>query len=113
MYKAINLRRVNNALLVAIILINAYVILAPFAPAVIFWWQKDYTNRSSELKQLLKPPKTTTKSSAPAIAVPTGNALVVPSMMLDTPILEGSVRNEYTTLAQGVWRWPLGSTPAQ
>jgi len=34
-------------------------------------------------------------------------------MMLNASILEGTLRNEYKTLDQGIWRWPLGSTPDQ
>lgn len=107
-----NLRRTNNFLLAAIVVVNLYVILAPFAPSVIFWWEKDHTNRSTQLTQLLQQKKTTSPTTTNQ-ATPTQNSLVIPSMLLNTPILESAVRNEYSTLDQGVWRWPLGSTPDQ
>jgi LPXTG-site transpeptidase (sortase) family protein len=100
-------------LLAVIILVNLYIIVAPFAPAVIFWWQKDHTTRSAQLKQLIQPPKPNVKSVTPGSPIPTQNTLIVPSMMLNASILEGTLRNEYKTLDQGIWRWPLGSTPDQ
>lgn len=110
MLRSWNLRRTNNVLLAAIILVNLYVILAPFVPATIFWWQKEHTSRGAQLSQLLEQKKSGT-SNTPAPAVPAQNTLVVPSMLLSTPILEGTIANEYKTLDQGVWRWPSGSTP--
>ncbi|HEY5141305.1 MAG TPA: class E sortase, partial [Methylococcales bacterium] len=50
----------------------------------------------------------TTKATTPQ---PKVNSLLVPSMLLDTPVLEGSLNGRYKTLDHGIWRWPLGSTP--
>src|SRR5882757_489318 len=94
---------INTWLLIAIILINAYVILAPFAPAAIFNFEKHATSRSIQLNV-----KVHTQSTS---AIPSDNRVVIPSMLLDQPILEGSVGNEYATLNNGIWRWPTGSTP--
>ena len=32
-------------------------------------------------------------------------------MLLNQPILEGSVKDTYSILNHGIWRWPAGSTP--
>jgi LPXTG-site transpeptidase (sortase) family protein len=106
-----NLQRTNNVLLTLIILVNLYVVAAPFVPAVIFWYKAHHTNTQATLNHLLTPStaKSTTTSKSPA--APVQNSLVVPAMLLNTPILEGPVWKEYTTLNQGVWRWPDGSTP--
>ncbi len=32
-------------------------------------------------------------------------------MVLNQPVLEGSIQDQYSILNQGVWRWPAGSTP--
>jgi LPXTG-site transpeptidase (sortase) family protein len=109
MFRNWNLRRTNNVLLSLIILVNLYVVVAPFTPAVIFWYKQHHTKTQANLNNLLHPKQT--NNSAPQAAPPTQNSLVVPSMLLNTPILEGTIRNEYKTLDQGVWRWPEGSTP--
>lgn len=106
----IKLSLVNNILLGGIVLINVYIILAPLAPAVIFWWEKNHTSRLSQLSNQVNLPSKGAKQSS-GVAVPVGNTLIVPAMLLETPILEGPTRTEYNTLDQGVWRWPLGSTP--
>jgi sortase A len=36
--------------------------------------------------------------------------VIIPHIFLDQPIHEG--HETYVELAQGVWRWPFGSTPA-
>lgn len=103
----IPLRRVNDMLLVSIILINGYVILTPFAPKLEFWWQSKHNHAQQKLTEQLQqaPPV-----PGPGVTV-APHRLVVPSMLLDTPVLEGSLGNRYKVLNQGVWRWPLGSTP--
>jgi sortase A len=100
--------RANNLLLIFIILINAYVILAPLIPAVTFWWQDHHSNRKQDLTAQVHRAKQPV-ASKPAVNEP--NHVVVPSMLLDTPILEGPVSQTYKILAQGIWRWPNGSSP--
>ena len=102
-----NLRRTNNLLLGAIVLVNLYVVAAPFAPAVVYWWQKNHSAKATQLSQLVNPDATGHTS----LSIPATNTVVVPSMLLSTPILEGPVWKEYQTLDKGVWRWPEGSTP--
>lgn len=106
----LKLSLVNNVLLAGIVLINAYIILAPFVPPLVFWWEKNYTSKQSQLSQEVHL-HTRSSSTAHSIIMPAGNTLIVPSMVLQTPILEGTIANEYNILDQGVWRWPLGSTP--
>lgn len=106
MLRSWNLRRTNNLLLSAIIVINLYVVVAPFYPAIVFWWQREHSNRPQQLSELVQP-----KSGTKAPAAPSVNSVVVPSMLLNTPILTGTIANEYKTLDKGVWIWPKGSTP--
>jgi LPXTG-site transpeptidase (sortase) family protein len=105
----ISLKKVNHVLLAAIILINAYIIAAPFAPAVLFWWQNHHTNR----QQILTTQIHQTAPGSAAASTPTSqpNHLTVPAMLLDTPILEGPVSQQYQILDKGIWRLPFTSTP--
>lgn len=98
------LSRVNNLLLGAIVAVNLYVIVAPLLPAVTFWWQGRGGTRQSELQA---------KVAAPVAAniEPAANALIIPGMLLDEPILEGAKRNMYAVLEKGIWHWPAGSSP--
>lgn len=108
-----NLRKINNLLLILIIGINLYVLLAPLAPKIIFWWQQNHTSRYKELNAKVETgfsAKDDNKPVQPA-NVPTENRLVIPSMLLDEQVHEGSIANPYKALRQGIWRWPAGSTP--
>jgi LPXTG-site transpeptidase (sortase) family protein len=106
--KHIHLHRVNTVLLGLIVAVNLYIIAAPFTPGVVFWWQSNHSNRQATLRaQVHKAP--TANPAAPAVQQ--ANTLTVPSMLLNTPVLEGSVANTYKTLAAGIWHWPLGSSP--
>jgi sortase A len=96
----VRLSRVNSALLALIIIINAYIIVAPFAPNVWFWWQSRHSQQTASLGQKIhqqSPPK-----NQP-------NSVIIPSMLLDQPILEG--RDTYAILNKGIWHWPASSTP--
>jgi sortase A len=95
-------RRANNLLIVLIVLVNGYVIAAPFMPELLFLWQKHATNRAQTLTSEVKPSDT---------YIPGPNKVIVPSMLLEQPVLEGTVKNQYHTLDKGIWRWPSGSTP--
>ncbi len=102
------LAHINTTLLCLIILINGYIILAPFMPVVTFWWearggihQKELT---AKLHSLSARQTTTTPSPQP-------NQVIIPAMLVDQPILEGPIKDTYSLLAKGVWRWPNGSSP--
>lgn len=100
-------RRVNNILFAGVVVINLYIIAAPVWPQVTFWWQSHHTTRRAELTQLLQS-KASTTARAPT---ETSNKLIIPSILLDQPTLEGPEKNWFTLLKQGIWRWPGSSTP--
>lgn len=104
------LAKINNLLLALIIAINLYVIGAPLMPKLIYWWQQNHTSRHADLTARISN-KPVVGESTTTEATPTTNQLVVPSMLLDQTINEGTVANQYKTLRQGIWRWPAGSTP--
>lgn len=99
------LSRINNLLVVLIILINGYVVIAPILPALTFNWR--YQGQEQQLTRSIRSrekPGTNTMPGQP-------NHIVIPRMLLDQPIFEGSIGNQYTTLNRGIWRWPKGSVP--
>lgn len=100
--RSLQLRHVNNLLFAATTLVLLYIITAPLLPAALFWAQTHSSNRMQQLSARLGVPT----KSVPAIA--TSNRLVVPSMLLDTPINEGT---DLRALRSGTWRRPNGSTP--
>ncbi|MDB5166625.1 MAG: putative sortase family protein [Candidatus Saccharibacteria bacterium] len=102
------LRKINTVLLVLIILINAYVLLTPFTPRLVYWWQNRDGHRQQALTAQLHATDAVT-NRAQANTHPDG--VVIPSMSLDQFIHEGPVSTTYRNLDQGVWRWPNGSTP--
>ncbi len=96
-------KRANTALLVLIVLINAYTISAPFIPKIQLWWQFNHTDTQHQLtKQITK---------KPAKHVP--NHVVIPDMLLDKPIYDGPVKDTYAILRKGIWRWPNTSQPGE
>jgi LPXTG-site transpeptidase (sortase) family protein len=105
-HSKVKLRQINHVLLGLIILVNSYVILAPFIPAVTFWWENRGGTKQAALTAQIHHPKS---SSSTPVNHP--NSVIIPSMLLDQPILDGPVRDTYKILANGIWRWPNGSTP--
>jgi sortase A len=103
------LARVNNGLLSLIILINAYIILAPFMPVAAFWWENRGGTRQREL--IAKIQQAPEQQAVTKPSPPEANQVIIPAMLLDQPILEGPVSATYSILAKGIWRWPRGSTP--
>lgn len=100
------LARINTCMLIVIIGINAYIVTAPFLPIMTLWANKhsDHGHRQSQLTAQLH---TSTPSIKP-IAAPPVNRLVIPSMLLDTPINEGP---DARALRNGPWHRPRSSTP--
>ena len=92
-----HLRQVNRLLLVAILIINGYILLRPVAPAVQFQITK-YTTKPVNIHE----------SNELANIDRNTNHLLIPSLRLDKPIVEG---NDPNVLFQGVWRRPNTSTP--
>jgi LPXTG-site transpeptidase (sortase) family protein len=99
-------KKANSLLLLLIILLNLYVIITPYVPALLFHWQNRGGTKKQALEQVVKQPAPVT---APTTSQP--NHIVIPSMLLDTPVYEGSIADTYKVLDKGVWRWPGGSTP--
>jgi sortase A len=94
-------KRANNILIILIILVNGYVITTPFFPRLLFMVHS-HQGQAVKLKEAVhKPPA----ASAPAQP----NHVIIPSMLLDQPVNEGT--DAYAELDKGVWRWPGGSTP--
>ena len=87
------LKRINRALLGAIILLNGYVILAPFLPQIDFWIDTKIT------KPVTADVSTVDRST---------NRLIIQKLQLEEPIHEGA--NE-SALEKGLWRRPQTSTP--
>jgi LPXTG-site transpeptidase (sortase) family protein len=98
------LKQINNLLFAVIVLVNLYTILTPLIPTVDFWLQQ----RSGERKTTLLD-KISARQQQPIPDIP--NVIVVPTMLLDQPILEGSKNDMYQNLDKGIWRWPTSSTP--
>lgn len=95
------LARINTGLVTLIILVNAYVIVMPFLPALFFHYQK-HGQHARHIAQVVRDaPKPNSISSD-------AHSLIVPSMVLDATINEGPT---IRTLRQGLWRIPHSSTP--
>jgi sortase A len=76
-------------------------------PGLLFHWDSR-SGRQQQLQAKIQPPKT---GHGPTPVAPQPNSVIIPSMLLDQPILEGIIPNQYATLNKGIWRWPKGSTP--
>lgn len=108
----LSLRGINNILLALIVVINGYVLLSPTFPQMMYWWNtRSGTQVAALTKAVHSQPvvPTSAVTNAPMSTVP--NGLIIPSMVLDQPIYEGSIKDTYKTLDKGIWRWPKGSTP--
>lgn len=92
------LHRVNTLLVILIIAINGFVVLSPLWPAVSYG-----LNKSSKQRQL--------SAKVEAVDSSGPNRLIAPAMQLEASILEGSKARAYSTLNEGIWRLPSGSTP--
>jgi LPXTG-site transpeptidase (sortase) family protein len=105
----VKLSRVNTALLVAIILINGYIIVLPVLPGIVFWIQTRDSQRITQLeKEIQNPPNTSSPSNQ--TAAPDEKRLNIPSMLLDEPIYTGKTA---ATLKKGLWHRPGTATPGQ
>jgi LPXTG-site transpeptidase (sortase) family protein len=102
------LSKINNLLLALILLLNAYVIVAPLLPVATFHLERHGKKQQQLLAEVQAKSLPRTSQTHPNSAA---NRVIIPSMLLDQPILEGSIANQYKTLNQGIWRWPRGSTP--
>lgn len=94
------LARINTLLFLGIILINLYIIVMPFIPSIVFRVQQ-HRGVTKQLQKTLSMPEVSSISTA-------GNRLIVPAMLLDAPINEGS---QNAGLSKGLWHIPSTSTP--
>lgn len=94
------LPKINKWLSVVNVVVALYILLTPFFPGLLFWFQQKTSD----------PPVIVTEAATdkPAQAYPTDNRVVIPSILLDEPILEGSA----SALNSGVWRRPNTSVPS-
>ncbi len=109
------LRLVNNLLLVVLVLINGYVILTPLLPQILYS-DTINTEERKQLEQAIfngRSVSDTVDGQDPKSPLSTAqnivNSVIIPSLVLDQPIIEG--QNSVTALRKGVWRWPGSSTP--
>lgn len=93
------LSRINNLLLIAILVVNIYVIASPFVPGVLFWVVHGRSPVEQQLQRDIR------SGSQPAA---TKNRLLIPRMLLDQPINEGK---DIRAANNGPWRLPYTSTP--
>jgi len=100
----VTLKKTNNLLLALIILINAYVIAGPFLPAILFHWH-GYSAKRQQLQAKVNAPQ------PKQLATPQPNQVIIPSMLLDQPILDGPESQQYAILNKGIWRFQWSSTP--
>lgn len=93
------LHRINQALLLCIVLCCGYVLILPIIPAINGWQRRTLT----------KPIRVDISSATGVAAINrSSNRLIIPAIQLEKPILEGQTEN---TVNQGIWRRPLTSTP--
>ncbi len=98
------LSTINRWLLLAILLVNGYIISIPVLPRVSYWWSEHFSHTSQRLEaNVAASPKTAGSPEAPK-----DNRLIVPSMQLDAGVFEGKTA---TALRQGIWHRPFTSTP--
>lgn len=96
------LSRINSGLLGCIVVINLYVISAPFLPQLLFWSKSHNGRTMSSLTTTLRH----TVSDHP---IHQSNRVIIPAMLLDQSINEG--HDTYAVLNKGIWHWPDSSTP--
>ncbi len=101
----VNYKRVNTLLFILILLINGYIIAAPFAPSVWYWWQ---TRSTTHVQQLASKVAAPSKSRSPSTAP---NELIIPKMLVDTPLVEGPMSDSFDLLNKGAWHLPISSSP--
>lgn len=98
------LSRVNTGLVVFIVVVNSYIVVMPFVPAITFWLQSHSMARQRLKQELLAPSAVPAGVSTPPIQ----NRLIIPAMLLDAPINEGSAS---VALRKGLWHLPGSGNP--
>ena len=101
----ITLRRFNNGLSLVVVGLGLYIALLPFWPAITFIFQ----DKSPEARAPYSGELATIEGSSTTTQAPDENRIVIPSIQVDEPILEGS--NIWTINDGGTWRRPKTATP--
>jgi LPXTG-site transpeptidase (sortase) family protein len=104
------LRKFNNVLFLSTLLLGLYIVVAPFAPEVLFSVNPALRAAQKFLgigNNSITTQKVVDGQSEP---IPDDNRLVVPQIDVDGPLLEGTSVN---LLEKGIWRRPKSSTPDQ
>ncbi|MCA9327297.1 class E sortase [Candidatus Saccharibacteria bacterium] len=107
-------RRANTLLFIAILVINGYILIVPLLPAISYWWHERNPQAIQAYSNRLHSEKPSTNSSSNPgefHAGPDHDGLVIPKMLLDTPLVEGPMSNSFNLLNQGAWRLPISATP--
>jgi len=102
------LRRANNVLITLIILVAGYIIATPFVPQLLFFVHS-HQGQAAELNKAITPKSSSSAATAPTQVAPQPNHIVIPDMLLNQPIYQGT--DVYAELDKGIWLWPGGSTP--
>lgn len=100
-----SLSRLNNLLVVLIIVINGYLVAAPLYPRLHYWWQHQVSHQPQKLHHVIASRGSHQKTPT---SIPAGEHIVIPKLGLDTPVFEGPT---VATANKGVWRRPKSSTP--
>jgi sortase A len=101
----VRLARINTFLLIAIVLINGYIITLPLIPGLLYWWQTRDGKQTIRIEQRIR---ALALPNVPEAEYPIGNRLMVPGIAFDQLIFEG---NSPKTLNNGLWHRPQTSTP--
>ncbi len=104
------LRRINFALLGLIVVVNLYTIALPFLPGLVYWFEsRGNTTITNSVPAYIKATHTDGGKSDEC----TSKCLIIPRMMLNTPILEGPVSDSFNLLKNGVWHLPFSAAPGE
>jgi LPXTG-site transpeptidase (sortase) family protein len=100
----LRLNHINTALLIAIVIINGYILVMPALPSFLFWIRQDEAAVSALQKRVDANPHV----GRPDAATQQPNSLVIPRLQLDEQVLAGQ---SAAVLKQGLWLRPQGSKP--
>lgn len=100
------LRKVNNFLTVAVILLGLFLVVSPILPQLSFWTKR----ATGQVNDTIPYSKEDEADSNKDSSLPKENRLVIPQMGLDGEVFEGRYAS---TLNQGIWHRPQTSSPDQ
>jgi sortase A len=101
----ITLRRFNNGLSLIVIVLGLYIAVTPFIPQIQYWLRDDSPEVVAPYAGVLASSEGSEASAPP----PQDNRIVIPSIGINEPILEGS--GIWTISDGGTWRRPNTANP--